>query len=337
MVWIDNARIAAVGAVVFLHVASPVVKEADPVGSISWWIGNLCDSAGRWGVPVFVMISGMLLLDPGKTESAVEFYRKRASRVLVPLAFWTVFFLLWVSKGPLVRGEGIPWLFWAERTVTGRPFYHMWFLYMIVGFYLFVPFLRKIVRQSSPHELLFLVATLFGISMANFALNQAGAGHDQLFINRFLLYLPFFLAGHLIGSTPLKLNRMAVLLVFLLSVVLTSLGCYLSARRGNLTEGMYFYGDLSVTVVPMSVSMMFLLKGLSFPLISAQTAERLASLTLGIYLIHPVFIDALDLFGISPLLFHPALSIPLMAVLVFGVSLAVVQGIYLTPYVRRIV
>ncbi len=337
MVWIDNARIAAILAVVFLHAASAVVKESEPVGCVAWWIGNLWDSSVRWGVPVFVMISGMLLLNPSKTESAVEFYRRRASRVLVPLSFWTIFFLVWVSKGPLVRGEGVPWFDWAQRTVAGRPFYHMWFLYMIVGFYLFVPFLRKITRQSSPEELVFLVVTLFGISMATFALNQACTGHNQFFINRFLLYLPFFLTGHVIGITGFKPNRMVVLMVFLLAVALTSIGCYLLAARGNLTEGMYFYGDLSITVVPMSVSMVFLLKESSFPLLSAQTSRRLASLTLGIYLVHPVFIDTLDLFGVSARLFHPALGIPLMAVLVFGVSAAVVQGICWTPYVKRIV
>jgi surface polysaccharide O-acyltransferase-like enzyme len=44
MIWLDNARIVAVLAVVVLHVAAEIVNGSD-MGSGDWWIGNLCHSS----------------------------------------------------------------------------------------------------------------------------------------------------------------------------------------------------------------------------------------------------------------------------------------------------
>src|SRR3712207_2098915 len=90
--WVDNLRIVAAFAVVVIHVSSGVMDE-QATGSTNWWIGNLYNSMMRWCVPAFVMVSGLLLLDPSKNESIRLFYRKRTRRVLVPLLFWTMFFL----------------------------------------------------------------------------------------------------------------------------------------------------------------------------------------------------------------------------------------------------
>ncbi len=335
MVWIDNAKILAAFAVVFLHCASGVVIETEQFNSTDWWIGNVYTSLVRWCVPVFVMISGALLLDPNKSESLLEFYRRRAARILIPLLFWTVFFSVWNVKGFILRGEEIPWLYVTREVMRGSPFYHMWFLYMIVGLYLFAPFLRRIVSQTSYNELVFLVIILFGMSMLNFVL--INTDNVQLIINRFLLYLSYFIAGHVIRVTKLRPNSILILVIFLASVALTSVGHYLLARNSGLNEGMYFHGNLSITVVPMSLSIMFLLKELSFPIMNARISKHLASLSLGIYIVHPVFIDTLEYFGIPARFCSPAFSVPIIAALVFSSSLVVVQGVYSVHYIKRIV
>ena len=78
MVWLDNARIVAIFAVVLLHAAAGIVNGT-VIGSEYWWFGNICDSSVRWCVPVLVMISGALLLDPNKDEDTLTLYKKRAS------------------------------------------------------------------------------------------------------------------------------------------------------------------------------------------------------------------------------------------------------------------
>ncbi|EMH1199379.1 acyltransferase family protein [Serratia marcescens] len=74
MRWLNNARIIAILAVVLLHVSSRVITWSE-LGSNDWWYANLYDSLVRWCVPVFVMISGALLLAPEKAEPLGVFYK----------------------------------------------------------------------------------------------------------------------------------------------------------------------------------------------------------------------------------------------------------------------
>ncbi|MFZ4557738.1 MAG: acyltransferase family protein, partial [Pseudanabaena sp.] len=68
MIWVDKARIFAVIAVIVLHVSAIVVVGIKDFNDPQWWFGNIYDSMVRWCVPVFVMISGALLLSETKNE-----------------------------------------------------------------------------------------------------------------------------------------------------------------------------------------------------------------------------------------------------------------------------
>src|SRR3989442_2077501 len=83
VVWIDAARVAAILGVISIHVVAPlVISRALP---LNWWVGNVVDSAARWSVPLFVMISGALLLHSDLADDPVALYRRRLARILPPL------------------------------------------------------------------------------------------------------------------------------------------------------------------------------------------------------------------------------------------------------------
>src|SRR4051812_36607782 len=86
--WMDLARVVATGAVVLIHVIAPVVSSGrgESLSHLRWWFGNIVDSGCRAAVPLFIMISGALLLSVGRQEGTQEFYAGRLSRVGVPLA-----------------------------------------------------------------------------------------------------------------------------------------------------------------------------------------------------------------------------------------------------------
>ena len=107
--WVHRAKVLAIFAVVILHVASQVLENTSIFGTYNWWMGNLFDAGTRWSVPVFVMVSGYLLLDPSKQEDFRTFYKKRANKILIPTIFWSIFYLIWafsIGKYPL----DLPWI-----------------------------------------------------------------------------------------------------------------------------------------------------------------------------------------------------------------------------------
>ena len=87
--WMDMLRIAAILAVVVIHSVGYATKQSGTGWHSAWWWGaNLLNSACLWCVPVFVMVSGALLLDPARRVSSGAFLKRRAVRIGLPLAFW---------------------------------------------------------------------------------------------------------------------------------------------------------------------------------------------------------------------------------------------------------
>lgn len=336
MIWLDNSRIIAIFAVVFLHVSAGVVLGND-VGTEYWWVGNVYDSAVRWCVPVFVMISGALLLDPNKQEDLGVFYTKRLSRILIPIIFWSAFFLAWAFLKGVVKGNELTVVDLAKMLLSGTPHYHMWFLYMIISLYLFTPFFRKVVAHSSKKELLVFIAIAFVLVMLNYAYGKFISGGSKLFINWFLLYVPFFFLGYLIRQDNHNPKKSILWSIFIASIIVTSYGCYILAENSNLEHGLYFYGYLSVSVVPMSISLMYILKASGKPIINTSFTKKLSILTLGIYLVHPVILETITYIQYGAGSFHPIASVPVVTFIVFGMSAGIVYVIYKIPFIRRII
>ncbi|RCW15878.1 hypothetical protein RSP816_00775, partial [Ralstonia solanacearum] len=187
MPWIDAARVISIFAVVFLHISASVVTEAD-FGSSFWWHGNFYDSMVRWCVPVFVMISGALLLDESRVEDAVTFYKRRVGRLLLPLIFWTIAFLFWNAIKARFSGAEFGLVHAVKSVANGKPHYHMWFLFMIFGLYLFTPLIRTLVRNAGRRELWFFVIVMFSLSALDELLGIFFDDEDGFFLFWFLPY-----------------------------------------------------------------------------------------------------------------------------------------------------
>lgn len=332
--WIDVSRIAAALAVVCLHVSAGVVAGAK-FASLSWWAGNLFDSATRWSVPVFVMISGVLLLRPEKSESLEAFYGKRLRRIFIPTIFWTgVFTLLAYFAGRAAGAPPSP-AYLAVNILLGTPHYHMWFIYMLAGLYLFTPFFRKVLRLSSPREQILLVLLLFAVSLVSYGFEFVYPGVPMAFTNRSILYLPYFFAGYLLAAWKTSLSAGTLAFFVAVSIAFTAAGTYFLNHYFGGSRGYYFYGELSVAVIPMSLSILLFLKNLFSRLRPSPVLRRIASLTFGVYLIHPLFIESLAALGWKAADYPPLLSIPAFALAAFGLSLASAEVLVRIPFLRR--
>ena len=89
LVYADLMRVAAMLAVIVIHVSAGWL-ESLPVGTADWHALNLWNSLTRWAVPVFVMCSGMFLLDPKKSLSLPTLFFRYFLRMVTALFFWGV-------------------------------------------------------------------------------------------------------------------------------------------------------------------------------------------------------------------------------------------------------
>lgn len=325
---LDAARWIAAFAVVMLHSAAQPVSDAGAFGSTDWLAANLYDSAVRWCVPVFVMVSGALLLDSSRPQDARGFYQKRAMRICAPLVFWTLFYLCWRTLLDWWDDGRIDVSFWPRKIAEGAPYYHLWYLYMIVGLYLFAPGVRALYQRSQPAARRLWVSAVLGIAILDALYRQAADVGPGFFLTWFLPYLGYFLAGRMIYEGELRVPQPALMLA--LSVFATAWGVYTLSESGQLN--LYFYDYFSITVPFMSLAAFQLI--LDTPRL--PTLSALAPLTFGVYLIHPLFLDLADLAG-TPHATGAAWNVPLLAVGVFTLSAASSWLLRRHPMTRRLV
>lgn len=328
---IDVARIGACFMVVMLHVAAVEFHDFDE----RWWASNFYDSFSRASVPVFLMITGVLLLN--RQEKLSVFFRKRFARIIPPLVFWSLFYLGWYT----LQGQDFGGLWASVRTMIDGPVaFHLWYLYALVGIYLFVPFMRHIWQASSrPEQRLYLALWML---VSAWPLLKTMWGSEQDPLNTYELGTFFGLMGYLflgayVHDTLSQRINMSIYWWFsAVFFVLFSLLTIVATWRYSLQLGQpdpLFYDYLSPFVIAASVCVFNLLYGLGVKAsrrdaLSPQSwsvLNNLATSTLGIYCAH-IFI--LDLFKANTGLLGGAGSgwwaIPIAAVLVFIVSWALV-------------
>src|ERR1700679_1783645 len=91
--WMDNLRALATFGVIFLHVSYLLLGKFDktPGTFKTWWAGNIYDSSVRFCVPVFLMLSGALVL--GNHMPLTIFLKRRFTRLLFPFIFWSIIYM----------------------------------------------------------------------------------------------------------------------------------------------------------------------------------------------------------------------------------------------------
>ena len=152
--WPEVLRVVASLAVVMIHVHSWDFKPLSPSDKSGFL---LIDLFCYWSVPVFVMLSGGLLLRSAKiqptglilppdmaqpVESPAVFFRKRWRRMIRPTLVWAALAVVW---GLAAKGQGGEET--LKRLATGVPNDPQWFLFMLLGLYALTPWLRVLLAN----------------------------------------------------------------------------------------------------------------------------------------------------------------------------------------------
>ncbi|MFP5345818.1 MAG: acyltransferase [Actinomycetes bacterium] len=333
--WMDSARVLAIAAVVLIHVLAPTVGGRGlEVGSPGWWVANLLNSASRWSVPVFLMISGALALDPAKVSRPRDFYRKRWQRIGVPLVFWTAFYLLFRR---FVLDPGLTAQEAASDVARGAPFLQLYFLYILAGLVLITPFLKVFTRHATWRMQLGFGAVLLALGLADQVMSYLGGVGEPNAATRFLPFAGYYVLGWCLRDLVVHGRAQAwCWAVLVLSVGVTA---GLAAVAGFGQIGRYAYGFLSPSVAAMSISAYLLLHAhLRRP---QGIAERWigpgAPLAFGVFLVHGALVFWFRrVIGVP----HDAVGVAAGAVvLTVGYSLvsAVITWVLLKiPYLRTV-
>ena len=320
--WIDLLKSLAAFAVIILHISIPVVN--DLASKENWLTGNFYESLTRFCVPIFVMVSGVLLL--GKKMEISMFLRKRFLRLIFPFAFWSVIYLALKINYNLSLSEILS--FSIKLLKEGTEF-HLWYVYMIVGLYLIIPILNKWILNSTKKELIyFLSIWIFVILLDLPLINKLFTRID---LRYFTGYLGYLVLGYFLCHF-VNLKKKFGLLLFIFGFLITFFATYFLSKNSLKIDGKY-YNYLSINVVISSIGIFMIFKDYVVKnSIIVQSISLISKYSYGIYLSHILILLLFSKIGFTYQIFNPWFSIPLIGICCFSLSLMLTFLISKIPY-----
>ena len=358
IVWLDVVRLLAMFTVVCCHSTDPFnFYPGEPPANISeikFW-GAAYGSVLRPCVPLFVMITGALLL-PVKGDTGA-FYKKRISRVFWPFLIWSVIYNLfpWITGLLGCRPELILDFFpysgeeAARQSLSVSMDYisriplnfslldvHMWYIYLLIGMYLYMPVFSAWVEKASEKAKLWFLAA-WGVTLfvpyyrefVNPCLWGSCSWNEFYMLYNFAGFNGYLLLGHYLRHHDFSLARTFGWGIpsFVIGFLITFLGFRHITSLPEYTEEqleMFFY-YCSPNVVMMTVPCFLIAKKVNVR--NERLRQTLANLTVcgfGVYMIHYFFTGPCVL--LARMCHIPvAVQIPVAALIAFGASWGLVN------------
>ena len=337
LVYLDYLRVFSAFAIIVLHVAGQNWNKVD-VNSGTWIVFEIFDSIVQWGVPIFFMISGTLFLD--KDISIKKIYSKYVLRLLVSFCVWSIVYVA-------LSDQALSWCDRLSEFISGH--YHMWFILVLMGLYMCIPFLRPIV-QSKKTTIYFLVLALivsFIIPEINTILKDFG--NEQItnifeMITRIInnlgivsWYAGYFVLGYVLNRINIsKKVRFILYSVGVLGALFTIIMTLIvSIKTQTASNSYYIWFNVNIMIQAIAVFVFFKYKEYKSEKVNA-IIQKLSKYSYGVYLIHLIFLEKLDtIFGINTLSFNPILSVVLISVIVYAISLIISAILNNIPIINR--
>ena len=326
-IWIEYLRVLAVAAVVTIHVTSSIYREFGTIQNQVWWLANILNTFSRFSVPIFVMISGSVLL--GRNMGIKDFYLKRGFRLLPAFFFWSFFY---IAFSYLINDRDLSFVLRASTIrlfITGSAYPHLWYLSMFICLTLFVPFINNYIVGSKPTFTDFVyLFIIFAVFMALNQISDVGAeifNKNMYWFKLFPWYVCYFMSGYFIDVYSDRIIISNKTLLVILGAILSA-ACILNYYSASSLGIVKDYFILSYTGI-----LNFIVTVLIFYWFSKnrnvfqpnRLIASISSMSFGIYLIHPVFITFFK--RAAPYYIeNPIVGLPLIIVLTFCFSYLII-------------
>lgn len=297
VVWIDILRLIAIMLVVLCHsteegiynFALDSVMTMQPEERIFPFV---CFTVGRIGVPIFLLISGYLLLDHEYNRKAtIRFWKKNWLHLIACTMFWFLvydLFLIFNQGEKLQPGEVIQDVLFLYKVEMS----HVWYMPMIVGLYAFIPFVGNALSKVEDKKLVLIPIAFFFVCLfvyPTFSIafriiapnlrimsNQIGAGFSGG------IYGIYLLVGWLIKKGTYKKVRWYWLLAFTAISVTAAVFIQLLSYSREIRYSIWYDSPFLLIAAASIVELFSRIRIKN----NHNTIRWLASYAFGIYLVH---------------------------------------------------
>lgn len=369
--WVDALRVLACFLVVAVHSCDPFVSQGAANEQASTW-GLIIGSMARASVPLFVMMTAVLLMPMRPPRGVGAFYRKRLGRLVVPLIFWSLMlpvmgwayyhFVNPATRNVMLSAEAYTegalfnklytWIFNFNFDTTP-----LWYLYMLAGLYLIIPILDGWLAGASKKDVrTVLIVWLLSSFMPYCKFLGPVLGYEGVFGNPGIWgecdwnpygtfyyvsgFVGYMILAYYLKKWPLQWSAAKMwgvfVPLFVAGYAYSAVGALyvIEAYPGNSPVIEMIWSFNGLNVIAMTVGVFCGFQRLRGP--APQWLTGLAGLTFGIYLCHyPLEYVFYDFFDLTWL--HPAARIVLGAAATFAAAWLLCRLLSLTRLTRRLI
>ncbi len=340
MIYYDLLRIISAFSVVMLHSAAQFWYSLD-IYSSEWMVANSYNAVFRFGVPIFVMISGALFLDRSYKLDIKRLYRHNILRIMILYVVWSVIYGLWDCRTFDWQRIGIKVI--LREMLLGK--YHLWFLPMLIGIYMLLPVLKEWLEHARKKTIQYFLVLFFILQICSETLRALTATEELQYIldlgkiEMACSYIGYFVWGYYLSHVGIGKRLRKVIYVCAVPGVLCNifLGNYLARRAGTPVAEIYdSYGLFTFFIVTaLYLFAVNYMSKVSFGKRSSEFIKELSADTLGVYVMHIGLIEALEEIGIHNMLIPNIIGIPLYAIMCFVICTLAASLLRRIPFIGK--
>ena len=324
IVYADYLRVIGILGVIGVHLSGDYLSKTALFSGI-WLQGVLYSSLTRSGVLLFIMVSGLLLLD---RPQSIDKIPHRIERVMTPFIFWILIYLLkyvFIDKTIAVT-SAYEFLVQFVNCILNPSIIseEFWYIYMIIGFYLMLPILYKWISNTPEKEIKYFLIVWFII----LTLSYLNVDIMLLkYVNLFTGHLGFFILGYYLNKTDSKYSNSILLgaILFILGTLIIFLSIYIPTLMSNQLNLNYIgIKNLAPGHVLKAMGIFLIVKNIDFKNVFGSRTEsvnsiilKFAEISYGLYLIH-LLVPIRMIYNVN---ISPFINVPiLIAIIVIVVS-----------------
>lgn len=293
-------RTFACFGVVIIHVFSDYFLIYGKIPTKIWLFSAVMECFTRFSVPLFIMITGALLL---KNEQSVKKSLRRFIHYLLVLILWSAIYII-IGKN-ILRGQHINFRQSINLFISDNVWYHLWYLYFLLGIYLILPLVSKLVKNLSEKLMnyffiLLCVAAAIPVIVAIFDIFHKsitiGISIPMTELSIGCIFLGYYI------DKKISCNKKALLIclpIFLTSICATIVLTYLASKTYK-TASQVFFNNKFINILAAAITFFILMKYWANHIKShnvlSKTFRLTGALSLDIYLVHPLVIMFYNLF-----------------------------------------
>lgn len=291
-----------------------------------------------WAVPCFIMVTGALLLETERKITYKKLFGKYILRIFAALVIFGMVFRVFdiiMDKEPVNVAAFLKGLY---EIFTGTSWSHIWYLYLLIGLYLLLPFYKKVVDNSSAKEIKYLLA-VYIIFLSILPMLEIWGINCGFYIHVSTIY-PFYLfGGYAIYKHIYCPGKAASLVMFIIATLLI-IGCTVVRWIYDIPSMEILWGYASLVVIMQAVGFFALLKDVKHTGFRAVKwlLLKLDECSFGVYLIHMIFVRLiLRYIGFNPYENGGILAFVAVIAGILVISYAITWILKRIPFLKKIV